>query len=380
MFNNLAIDVALGLVFIYLLYGLLASILQELIARLFHLRARYLIKALRRMLEDDLYGLRGWWGRFIIFNWFYELGQSFRFFFFPFHKSPVLKKFYDDPAIHLLGKNTASARPSYISAQLFSQTMLHLLRQQVVVATEGQPGRPVIVSFPNDKDAISTNLITNSLQLAPKPLEHLRNLFHDAGQDVQPFRQLLEQWFDETMSRASGWYRRQTQSWLLLIGLGMAAALNVDSIAIARILMKDKNAREQLVQLATSRQQTMGQAIDTLKARQITGTKSFSGNDSTYRARDNEQRIFMADTSLIGVYGMLNNDVKDAQNILGVKRANALLAFNHPYQQSIRLVLLGWLITAMAISLGAPFWFDLLNRVIKFRSPEHNAAKNDNND
>ena len=29
--------------------------------------------------------------------------------------------------------------------------------------------------------------------------------------------------------------------------------------------------------------------------------------------------------------------------------------------------ILGWLITALAVSLGAPFWFDLLNRLVKLR-------------
>jgi hypothetical protein len=28
---------------------------------------------------------------------------------------------------------------------------------------------------------------------------------------------------------------------------------------------------------------------------------------------------------------------------------------------------LGWLVTGLAVSLGAPFWFDLLNRVVDLR-------------
>jgi hypothetical protein len=29
---------------------------------------------------------------------------------------------------------------------------------------------------------------------------------------------------------------------------------------------------------------------------------------------------------------------------------------------------LGWLLTALAVSLGAPFWFDMLNKIIVVRS------------
>jgi len=31
-------------------------------------------------------------------------------------------------------------------------------------------------------------------------------------------------------------------------------------------------------------------------------------------------------------------------------------------------MIIGWLITALALSLGAPFWFDLLNKLMNLRS------------
>jgi hypothetical protein len=30
--------------------------------------------------------------------------------------------------------------------------------------------------------------------------------------------------------------------------------------------------------------------------------------------------------------------------------------------------MLGWILTILAVSLGAPFWFDMLNRVVAIRS------------
>ncbi|MCW3121752.1 MAG: hypothetical protein JWQ38_1244 [Flavipsychrobacter sp.] len=52
MFNNVALDVAIGLVFIFLVYSLLATTIQEMIARSFSLRGRMLVKGIRAMLED----------------------------------------------------------------------------------------------------------------------------------------------------------------------------------------------------------------------------------------------------------------------------------------------------------------------------------------
>jgi hypothetical protein len=53
MFSNVALDVSIGLVFIFLIYSLLASITQEMVARMLSLRGRMLIKGIRVMLEDN---------------------------------------------------------------------------------------------------------------------------------------------------------------------------------------------------------------------------------------------------------------------------------------------------------------------------------------
>lgn len=52
MFNNVALDIFIGLVFIYLLYSLLATIIQEMIATRLAFRAKVLEKAILRMLDD----------------------------------------------------------------------------------------------------------------------------------------------------------------------------------------------------------------------------------------------------------------------------------------------------------------------------------------
>ena len=361
MFSNLAIDVVLGLIFVYLLYSLLASVVQELFARIFHSRARLLTKGLRRMLEEEDHSADlGWFGKFTFFTWFYELGWSVVYFFEPFRNSPFLKKFYNTTSIRRLGENSAAARPAYISPQTFSQTMVHLLRS----SCKDQAG--------TDAPIIGTALSQNCLQLPPDTNEHLLQLFEDAEHDVKRFRVNMENWFNEIMTRTSGWYRKQTQTWLLCIGIAIAALFNVDSIAIARILMKDKAVRQQMVQLAVSREPSFTAVTDTLLH------KNMLHKDSAFYRADTSLRVFVSDTSLIGVYAMLRNDAGDAANVLGISRklvANsgkgritAHGSFTHPFQQNGWLVFAGWCITALAISLGAPFWFDLLGKVVKFRT------------
>lgn len=52
MFNNTAIDATIGLIFIFLLYSLRVTMLMEFITRWFGMRQRFLVRTVRRMLED----------------------------------------------------------------------------------------------------------------------------------------------------------------------------------------------------------------------------------------------------------------------------------------------------------------------------------------
>ncbi|MBV7533227.1 hypothetical protein [Chitinophaga sp. sic0106] len=353
MFSNLAIDVALGLVFIYLLYSLFVTILQEMIARALGLRARILSKGLRRMLDGDRHrNDLGYFGKFTFFTWFYEKGWSVVHYFRPFADAPVLRKFYESPSILYLGENTASSRPSYINPATFSQTIVHLLRSSTAERA-------------TDAATIAAALEENGLGLGGGTLTHIRNLFADAGQDIPQFRIQLENWFNETMQRASSWYRKHCQTWLLIIGFVVAGIFNVDTIAVAKILMKDKTVRQEMVQLASSRSYNYSAMIDTLEQRHLLY------KDSAFLRNDTSLKAFVGDTSVIGVYAMLRNDAGDARNVLGIHRefsAAQPYGLSHPYQSNGWMVLAGWAITAMAISLGAPFWFDLLGKVVKFRN------------
>ena len=52
MFNSVILEIVIGLIFIYLLYSLLATVVQEIISTKFSLRAKILENAVSRMLED----------------------------------------------------------------------------------------------------------------------------------------------------------------------------------------------------------------------------------------------------------------------------------------------------------------------------------------
>src|SRR5260221_12306947 len=154
MFNNVVLDVFIGLIFVFLLYSLLATILQELISRWFSLRSRMLLKALRRMLEDDKEP-EGYWQRSTIAGFFIELYNMVGNFFKPFKDGEsFIRKFYAHPTIKKLGEGRVSRKPSYLHAHNFSQTIIQMLRGDTY------DGRNQ-----NESDLISKNLDANSLSI-----------------------------------------------------------------------------------------------------------------------------------------------------------------------------------------------------------------------
>lgn len=398
MSGNIALDVFIGLVFIYLLYSLLATIIQELIAQWFSLRSRLLVRALRRMLEDENANLKSLEKNGLV-GFAYSFGNLFGRFFVPMRENEtLLKKFYNHPTIKYLGENTLFTKPAYLHSHNFSQTIIQMLRG------DEYDGRTS-----NESTVISQALENNSLQVKTETLRHLRLLYADARRDSSLFKLKLEDWFDETMQRCTGWYKKQTQLILIIVGFILAWSFNVDTIAISKILSKDKNAREQMVQLAISRQKEYGVMLDTLSKITVITSEVKTNGDTIKNTIETTIKTNPSEAFLNNTYSDLKGDALLAQGILGlnslpdstnvVKCKEDSLLFDSvitrepseqgkkrlqeirkdllencaaaskgksPYQNS-DLKIIGWLITALAISLGSAFWFDLLNKLIKLR-------------
>lgn len=238
MFNNTALDVVIGLVLVYLLYSLLITILGELLATWFGLRARILRISIERMLNDglDIKKARGKWGKFtsILARVFLKEPAVF--------KGSFACRFYDYPSIKYLAKlEPAQAvifgqtKPSYITPDNFAVTVINILCDHGTGATK--------------YDQLAFSLENNTLSIEPETIKHLRNIYNLVGKDLDSYKSGLIAWYNETQDRTSGWYKRKISFILFWLGFFVAFAFNVDSIKIARILSKDKDARTQLVNM-----------------------------------------------------------------------------------------------------------------------------------
>jgi hypothetical protein len=379
MFNSVALDVVIGLVFIYLLYSLLATVLAEIIATNLGLRARNLKEAIDRMLNDENTKVKSVWEP----GWFWDkivrIGDSIRLMKNP--KNVHVNNFYNHPEIKYLGSSGIFRNPSSFKAVSFSKTMMYILNG----------------SGPIDPAKIEAELKNSAPQILGKETaSYVLSLWEDSYGDVSRFKQQLEAWFDRTMEQATEWYKRKIQLVLLVLGFLFAWVFNADTLVIVRKLSNDKSAREQMVNLAEAYQQNNKQAPESVKAF-LNRTESIEYSkklDSLLDVRKKLDEAAANANTLLGTFCWLPDSIlvkvdpitqtkvypvgiekeivphdKPSKGLTGSYYLRFDTGDKWAYSFGImRKHIFGFIITAIAISLGAPFWFDLLNKMMKLRS------------
>jgi hypothetical protein len=366
MFNSVVLDVVIGLVFIYLLYSLLVTIIQEMIATAFNFRAKILQRAIVRMLEDeDPFKPR-----------FSSLSKLFRKNGNLSAKNSVSYDFYNHPLIKFMGENKRYGAPSYFGKETFSKVLIDLLRGDKI--KPGDDVQPLIQQSLDDH-----RIKWGTSEINEQTLSFLRSVWADANGDVTKLKIFLENWFDETMKRVTGWYKRHTRFILFFVGLAVVILFNVNTIEIVNKLEKDPVVREQVIRQS----EAFAKAHPDLD-KEILILKAKSAKDSNgHFTADSSALSHSPDFSDLKQFELLKkreqilSDRADSLLNAGISSANGLLGLGWQTTQfkindlhAILLSLLGWIISALAISLGAPFWFDLLNKLMKLRNAGDGSA------
>lgn len=382
MFNSTVLDVVIGLVFIYLLYSLLASVIQEIVATSLSFRAKILEKSIVRMLQDDEENTVGFIDR--AKSWFHILFNK------KITKDKSLSElFYQHPLLKYLGEDKWYSKPSYLNAKNFSKVIVDLLRGENTQA--GDDFRPLI------EKALQTGIIEYNgiiYNIEKATLKYLNSLWIDANGDIQKYTIQLENWFNETQERATGWYKRYTQVLLFTIGLIIAIAFNVNTLEIVKKLSKDPELRSQLVNQAENyikanpdlkKEMAERQSrIDKMIAESTGASKDSLKNEAKYL--DSLSKAYQENMmhSIKKSDSIINTDLQKMNQLLGLGWTNT--CERNPKSCKCYCIPIpnnfdggspfGWIITAIAISMGAPFWFDLLNKLFKLRGSSKEEKNN----
>jgi hypothetical protein len=311
-----ALDVFIGLAFLYFLLSIVASSINEAIASILGLRAKTLEKGIRELLGSR----------------------------------EAADQFYSDIRVKALSRSTLFSflrgdKPSYIPSRVFALALLDTVAPALAAppGDEAAPGKGLV--GPSGAAAPKYNLLEAAEKFAATVSNDsvrtmLRDALAEAGTKGEKVSVSLEHQFDEAMQRVSGWYKRLTQLILFAIAIALVAGMNADSFTIGQRLWKDDILRNAVVSQASATV-TSGHAA-------CAGTASQTAAQTAAKCVD---------------------QVKQLNIPLGWSKATAPKTVQSGLGKG-----LGLLLTAFAILLGAPFWFDTLSKLAQLRGTGRASA------
>ncbi|MEG3918996.1 hypothetical protein QUA07_07590 [Microcoleus sp. T3_A4] len=162
----------------------------------------------------------------------------------------------------------------------------------------------------------------------------------DTQEQLQRFQKEIEIWFDQSMERASGVYKRNARGVAILLGTAIAVAANADSIHIINRLSKDSMLRS-----------TVNVYAEQLVEK---NAKTKLDNLTSLRKVQKDVDIALDEVALPFGWSEQNSLERDAKgNLLWLALISKLF---------------GWILSGVAISMGAAFWFEALNKIINIRN------------
>jgi hypothetical protein len=231
------------------------------------------------------------------------------------------QKVYDHPLIKSLSQQGRVddffgriPRPSYIPSDVFARSLLD-----------------VITVRRTDKGALEIS--AEGLQIPDDLRKLLATLAEPLGPAVNEAGKLageVEKWFDDAMDRVSGWYKRKTQLVLIAVGVVIVIWANANVIRYVSVLSTNPDARAAVVAAAQS----------------TTSTPDLDKSLAKLKELD---------------YGIGWEAAATADDS---RHLPASIAEIPP---AVGANLLGWLFAIAAVSMGAPFWFDVLTRFVNLR-------------
>lgn len=392
------LDIVIGSIFIYLILSLLASEIQELLATFFQWRPKHLKKSIETMLSGG--------------------SQS------KGNAKYIVEKLYKDPLINTLNhraegnigesltrvSESQQSAPSYIPSETFAITLIQALKiteliQRLKKSQNLEPqttnenlesslnivlaSYKEIIKFQNhiknqgkEKEidrsskvyktifgelqktyrqidaqefesfikelpaAIPLSLITSLSVLAKRAEIKVEN----PDEQMDQFKKEIATWFDRSMDRASGVYKRNAKKVAIAIGLLTAISTNTDTFHIASRFSKDSELRD----IITTRVSQIPQGADNLQA-------------IKEQVQQAKQDLLESVSLPIGWSDTNLKQQREEQKFWGL---------DIPFVKQF----VGWILSGLAIAMGAPFWFELLNKFINVRNAGPKPASSANNE
>lgn len=326
---NLLLESILALTFLYVLLSLLVSFLSESIASLLRRREKTLKTSIDKLLNDDLNKNYG-----------------------------VL--LYEHPLIFNL-RRSEKRFPTYMSSEIFAKTLIEIIKDEVEIpelkrTTSGEfmEEKP---EFPCEIDAFQAGV--NSMYRSDLKRQ-LESFLAESNGNIDFLKRSIEKWFNEYQTRVSEWYQKKTKTQIFIVSALTVIILNFDSIHVFKQVQSDEKLRATLIVAAESmaeRESIQGFSERNLENSKVDRTSLKEVLDSLNTYKNN---LYNSDLP-IG-WGCPDSDIEEPEFIKCA--INNVANGNQGFGIS---TFIGWLLSTIALSFGAPFWFDLMKKIVNIK-------------
>lgn len=355
------IELALGMIFFYFSLSIISSQIVELISGLRDWRGQELAKGIRDMLnnpqaegtEEPLPATMFDGSASVLSDTrsHDRLGDCLML-------HPMIGALYTTSFLPRIGKRQAA----YIPDTTFSRVLVDILAgAQRADLSRLDPEIAARQALKAVRETIAT--------LPPGPRQALEPLVDSTVKDIHEARRNIEHWYNTKMDRVSGVYKRWTQLVLLLLALAISVALNADSIVVATVLWQNPTLRTAIADQAAQ-----------VAAAQPSAPPSPAASPDPYTRTSQQIQAVQRDVQNVLIFPIGWGQTCNYNQT--TRQAIALAVDGTPVRNQPNCrpqvapfdlwawlsKLAGILITGLAVSLGAPFWFDLLRKVSNLRS------------
>lgn len=193
-------------------------------------------------------------------------------------------------------------------------------------------------------------------------------------------------WFDRSMARASGVYKRNAKGVAILIGLVIAFAINADTFHIFNELSSNETLRQVVTErasqiaLSSPNSEIIDQSeLERIKIETNSALKDISLPIGWNSANLSQQLgcSFINKVQSIGDSSTKDSQewslffkhcLSEQQNSASLFIPKKIFEIMLTYPFAALKMIAGWFLSGIAIAMGAPFWFDLLGKVVNVRN------------
>lgn len=340
MFISPIIEVAIGLVLVYLILSMIVSSIGQVISQWLAIPANQLKSAVGNLLGNISRNVAS-----------SDAGDQNAT---PDLK-PIVDSFYEAPSIKQCAKPGASHKPekglpSRIDASAFYPGLKHAPREafgltedvsEILAAAKKVKGElsgeeDELLKAPGVQEFLASDLGASLSELYGKAKRDIDSGVTRVTDVTVRFEQHVADWYNTTTSELSNWYRLHMRKVNFVIAVFVTLAFNADSLMIAKSIWDSED-----VSAAVS-------TITTNYVEKSAGPIEASTPEEAAEELGDQLRV------LNQIYDSKSRTVLP----LGILQS-----------------LIGWTATVFALSLGAPFWYDLLKRLIRIQGTVKETEK-----